>query len=279
MPRSTDVPVPLREVSGDGRGLLDRLRRLAPAHPSSPAADARSGDGGELAAWRARMPRLQEAWQAHQDRWPRTSDADSPGPSPGMDASTEQRLSAAIDKIKEAAGQITDKMRSVEAEDPSRHLVGLGDCLKGRDRLLGKVAQRMEAKPGRTPETVVSLIPDAVRYTFEYRSDRYVRSVGADSMRLLDAGFEPVKVQNYWGDAEYKGINSQWRDPSTGQRFEVQFHTSISREAKELTHAAYERLRAGGLDDEEELALERFQRDVTAAVPVPAGAGLIPDYP
>ena len=39
---------------------------------------------------------------------------------------------------------------------------------------------------------------------------------------------------------QYKGINSQWIDPESGQRFEVQFHTRISFEAKQLTHDAYE---------------------------------------
>ena len=47
----------------------------------------------------------------------------------------------------------------------------------------------------------------------------------------------------HWSDDKYKGINSQWIEPDSGQRFEVQFHTRISFEAKQLTHHAYERLR------------------------------------
>jgi hypothetical protein len=80
-------------------------------------------------------------------------------------------------------------------------------------------------------------------------------------------------------DEQYKGINSQWIEPDTGQRFEVQFHTRISFEAKQLTHGAYERLRSQQADKLEELVLEAFQRKVTAEVPVPPGAGGIPDYP
>ncbi len=45
---------------------------------------------------------------------------------------------------------------------------------------------------------------------------------------------------------EYRGINSQWRDSQTGHRFEVQFHTVPSFEAKQVTHGAYERLRDQG---------------------------------
>ena len=65
----------------------------------------------------------------------------------------------------------------------------------------------------------------------------------------------------------------------TGQRFEVQFHTRISFEAKQLTHDAYERLRTQKADKFEELVLEAFQKKVTAEVPVPPGVEGIPDYP
>ena len=78
---------------------------------------------------------------------------------------------------------------------------------------------------------------------------------------------------------QYKGINSQWIEPDTGQRFEVQFHTRISFEAKQLTHGAYERLRSQQADAFEELVLEAFQKKVTGEVPVPPGADSIPDYP
>ena len=34
-----------------------------------------------------------------------------------------------------------------------------------------------------------------------------------------------MKLKNLWAKEQYKGINSQWRRPETGLRFEVQFHT------------------------------------------------------
>jgi hypothetical protein len=52
-----------------------------------------------------------------------------------------------------------------------------------------------------------------------------------------------VDRRNSWANEEYKGINSRWRVPNTGQLFEVQFHTQVSFEAKEETHWAYEKLR------------------------------------
>ncbi len=76
-----------------------------------------------------------------------------------------------------------------------------------------------------------------------------------------------------------KASTVQWIEPDTGQRFEVQFHTRISFEAKQLTHTAYERIRTKQADEFEELVLEAFQKKVTAEVPVPPGAADIPDYP
>ena len=92
-------------------------------------------------------------------------------------------------------------------------------------------------------------------------------------------GFKLEKLENSWSSDQYKGINSQWTEPDTGQRFEVQFHTRISFEAKQLTRPAYERNRTEQADALEELVLEAFQRKVTAEVPVPRGAADIPDYP
>ena len=130
-----------------------------------------------------------------------------------------------------------------------------------------------------SPEEAVSRVPDALRYTFEYDEARYTRGLWADITRLRDQGFKLNILKNYWSDDQYRGINSQWIDPDTGQRFEVQFHTSISFEAKEITHGAYERLRTRKADKFEELVLEAFQGKVTAEVPVPPGAADVPDYP
>ena len=96
---------------------------------------------------------------------------------------------------------------------------------------------------------------------------------------MEEQGFRLEVLKNFWSDDQYKGINSQWIEPVTGQRFEMQFHTQISAEAKEITHKAYERLRTHQADAFEELVLEAFQRKVSADIPVPSGATDIPDYP
>ena len=122
-------------------------------------------------------------------------------------------------------------------------------------------------------------MPDAIRYTFEYREARYTQGVWTDVERLKGEGFELHNLWNAWSKDQYKGINSQWIDPESGQRFEVQFHTRISFEAKQLTHPAYEQLRTRQPDKFEQMVLEAFQKKVSADVPVPPGASDIPDYP
>ncbi len=60
--------------------------------------------------------------------------------------------------------------------------------------------------------------------------------------------------------------------------FEVQFHTQASFEAKQLTHPAYEKLRSPGTPKAEQEDAARFQREISAKVPIPPGATEIADY-
>jgi hypothetical protein len=135
---------------------------------------------------------------------------------------------------------VTPAMRRIEAEDPNRHLVGLDHRLKGEARLTEKVTNWLKADATLTYETAFGLVKDAIRYTFQYPDDRYADGVRADCERFKNQGFEPVDLKNSWSEPEYKGINSRWRAPESGQLFEVQFHTQASFKVKEETHSAYE---------------------------------------
>jgi hypothetical protein len=229
-------------------------------------------------------------WTEYQRRWPseeRPSVDRSASPSGSwrgegnrsLDRAANGRVEAECDRVAEREQEtISPALRAIESQDPDRHLIGFEDRLKGRDRIKEKVlafTNDLNVSPGEA----VSLVPDAIRYTFQYQETRYTQGVLADIARLKDQGFELDKLKNFWSDDQYKGINSQWIEPDSGQRFEVQFHTRISFEAKQLTHVAYERLRSKQADMFEELVLEAFQKKVTAEVPVPFGAESIPDYP
>jgi hypothetical protein len=186
---------------------------------------------------------------------------------------------ACADIHDEGGRMIFPTMRSVEAYDQDRHLVGLEHMLKGADRLKEKIAERLRYHPDLTPRQAAAEVPDAVRFTLQYSETHYTEGVQADVERLKGAGCELLKLKNLWAKDQYKGVNSQWRRPETGLRFEVQFHTQESREAKELTHQAYERLRDPLTSKAEERALEDYQRRVNALIVRPPEVFNIEDYP
>ena len=265
--------------------------RIADAKQQSVAAQRITAEEQAAAdTWNENVTESRWLWAEYQRKWPpeerRPVDTsnDPPGSWRGdgdrfLKVADNSRVEAACDLIADREREkITPALRAIESQDPDRHLIGFDDCLKGRDRFKGKVSGMMKELSFSLDEAV-SYLPDAIRYTFQYRESRYTQGVWADITRLKDQGFELEKLKNTWSGEQYKGINSQWIDPDSGQRFEVQFHTRISFEAKQLTHNAYERLRTKQADAFEELVLEAFQRKVTTDVPVPPGAADIPDYP
>jgi hypothetical protein len=240
--------------------------------------------------WNEDVTESRWMWTEYQRKWPPSERASSDrpdGPSGSwqgegnrvLDRTANARVEAECDRIAEREREkITPAMRAIESQDPDRHLIGFDNCLKDHDRIKEKVYDTVEER-GHSLEDAVSLVPDTIRYTFQYRETYYTQGVWADIGRLKEQGFELSKLWNAWSDDQYKGINSQWIDPDTDQRFEVQFHTHISYEAKQLTHDAYERLRTYQADVFEELVLEAFQKKVAAEVPAPPGAADVPDYP
>ena len=265
--------------------------RIADAKQQSVAAQRIAAE--EQAAtdtWNEKVTESRWIWTEYQRKWPpeERRPVDTSNDPPGswradgdrfLKVADNSRVEAACDQIADREREkITPALRAIESQDPGRQLIGFDDRLKGRDRIKEKVYDRIEEK-NRTPSQAVSLIPDTIRYTFQYNQANYTQGVWADIERLKDKGFELCKLKNSWSKEEYQGINSQWIEPDSGQRFEVQFHTRISFEAKQLTHDAYERLRSGQLDEFEKMVLKAFQRKVSADVPAPLGATDIPDYP
>lgn len=257
------------------------------------SAAARQVTAEEQAAaqqWQEKAAESRWMWSEYQRKWPpaERSPADRSTGSPGsrhgdgnrlLEAAENSRVEAECDRIATREEErISPAMRSVEGQDPDRHLIGFEHRLKGHDRIKEKVCDKME-ELFCSAEEAVSVVSDTIRYTFQYREARYTEGVWTDLERLEEKGFQLHTLKNSWSHDQYKGINTQWIEPDTGQRFEVQFHTRVSFEAKQLTHDAYERLRTKQADKFEQMVLEAFQAKVTAEVPVPPGATDTPDYP
>ncbi len=188
-----------------------------------------------------------------------------------------------IDRAYERAREIerdavTPVMRRIESADPGRHLAGLENRLKSKERLTEKVENWVSAQPDLQPADAFRLVKDTIRYTFVYDASNYTASVYADCDRLESSGFEPLDRRNSWEADQYKGINGRWREQSSRSVFEIQFHTQESLDAKEATHGAYERIRDPETSSEQVRQLKDYQRQVCAKVPIPPGAAEVPDY-
>ncbi len=276
-------------TSPEQRAAAHRLYRDTVGHTY----DVARTDAGQNAAaeardaWAEALPGLRAAWEKHEQQFPeRTRPTPSPQADGGWRADGDRRLtpeqnaeaSKACEDIRtEGREVILPAMERVEAADPDRRLAGLEHMLKGEDRLKEKVADYLRA-PGTTVGEALDTVPDAVRFTLTYSSQRYAEGVLSDVDRIRSEGFELIKLKNLWADEQYKGINSQWRRPETGLRFEMQFHTPESLEAKELTHKAYERIR-GTASPAERSELEGFQRQVNTLLATPPGTPEIRDFP
>jgi hypothetical protein len=238
-------------------------------------------------AWDEEIPAFRASWAEHGERYPHP---ERPHPALEQDGSWSARddlkltpeENSEVDRDSERNREIGENviipgMWSVEVEDATRCLVGFEHRFKESDRLKEKVADQLRSTPGLTPAQALALIPDAVRFTFRYPYESYATGVRKDIERLEARGFIQEERRNTWTSDQYKGINSRWREPESGLLFEVQFHTRISFEAKELTHKAYERIRTGA-EDPERAALKEFQRRVCAMIPIPPDTTEIEDY-
>ncbi|MEU6116060.1 hypothetical protein ABZ840_16220 [Streptomyces sp. NPDC047117] len=122
--------------------------------------------------------------------------------------------------------------------------------LKTLESLRGKVARELRKDLEISTAEVLGKMKDLNRYTLLFEAQSYTRGVQETFQELRARGFEEIKVQNTWIDPVYKGINSAWIHPESGQRVELQFHTPDSFDVKMDNHALYELSRSGALIQE-----------------------------
>ena len=239
-------------------------------------------------AWREAVSELRATWAQHKERYPERPQALPRTEADGSWTCGEHRRldpeqnaeagKAHADLADEASSRILPALRRVEAADPDRRLAGLEHMVKGEDRLKEKLAEQLVGKDT-TIRQALGEVPDGVRFTLSYDSQSYSEGVLADVERLKAEGFALIKLKNLWTGSQYKGVNSQWRNPESDLRFELQFHTPESLAAKELTHPAYERIRSSDATAAERREARSFQRHVNALLPTPPGVEQIKDYP
>jgi hypothetical protein len=175
---------------------------------------------------------------------------------------------------------LTPAMRRIEAQLDHGELAPDTEkfALKSIDRIKEKFAKLIQRHPDENPEKLLNQIHDAIRYTFLSNTADYVTGVWETTDHLQSQGYELITRINNWGDAEYKGVNTRWRDHESGLLFEVQFHTPESRDAKQQTHGSYEKINDVRTPVAEVERLRQYQREVSAQIPIPPGWQCIPGY-
>jgi hypothetical protein len=284
-------------AAGGGEVLADPERRVAEHQRYRALVDRDRGAAGEHGAerdqWAEAEPELRGAWEKIKEKYGYEERDEPTPPADGgawqgkggrrLDAAQNEEIDLGYARIREVGEKtIIPGVLSVEAEDTTRRLAGFDKCFKGADRLKEKVADLLEPSPELSATEALGAVSDAVRFTYAFPATRYAQGVPDDVERLKACGFELDKLKNTWPSDQYKGINTQWVEPRSGVRFEVQFHTQASLEAKELSHKAYERIRSiadpSPETDREAAELEGFQSSVNATVPIPPGVNAIEDY-
>ena len=258
----------------------------------SPADCTDSAERQELEVsetWRDQRPEFQSLWDRHLERWPdkEKPSADRPADAPGswrsdsglyLDAEENLTADHALERIRKAEPDVTKAVRAIATETPDAALTGLEHRLKDTERCKEKISAEARLKPERSIDDISENLPDIIRYTYQFETDRYYEGCSKVVDQLRSHGYDLYDVRDSWHEPQYKGINTRWRD-SSGQPFEVQFHTDESFSAKQLTHVAYERLRDPSTSDQEREELREFQHRVSESISIPHGSLQLSGHP
>ncbi len=163
--------------------------------------------------------------------------------------------------------EITDHIKEV-AESVGMDTVGIEYRIKGKDSYLRKIKSKYN------PTGNEYEVKDIIRYT-------YTSSPVELSEKALNAievhksmGYNTLEVKNYWmvDTDPYKGINTTIQSPS-GQKFELQYHTSESFDLKNgKLHDLYEEQRLiSDRSSKEYLRLDDEMYELSDELTIPAG--------
>jgi len=195
----------------------------------------------------------------------------SDGDGNSLNAEQNHAAGALLDRARLAEVRLTATVREI-ASEVGGELFGEADRLKTADSLKRKLADRLA--DGVPLSVAIAQLKDSVRYTVGLSEDGYSSGTGQTIRSLLDRGFRPVDFKNHWeGGSGYRGVNTFWLDPLTGQVFEVQFHTDNSFRAKTSTHGLLAEFRVMPPDDPRRMLLEAEHLAGFVDVRTPEGAG------
>ncbi|MGW1784026.1 ATP nucleotide 3'-pyrophosphokinase [Streptomyces sp. NPDC002143] len=276
VPGSDNVRREAKHASRPQKGILPRLSGAElqrPATPGVAVAIQRLAGNAAMTAWLAGStsdtPDPKAVQRAASETLPEGWTGEG-----GLSLTREdsEKADEFLRNARENEARISTNLKSMADKVNGVKFIGWEYKLKGEDSLKRKLASVLRDSPMLTTDEALRDIRDSVRYTIELTDEIYVNGAEEAMGWLRENGFEAVAVRNTWGNKRgYKGINSNWRDVSTGHVFELQFHTPHSFGAKMATHHLYEEARLFPPGKERDQATAKMG-DVYAEVPVPSGA-------
>jgi len=187
------------------------------------------------------------------------------------------RARAALDVARTNEESITPRLQQVVQDTPGiERLAGEGNWVKTQgslDRKLGgRLGETTDANAlDRQFTRELDKVNDMVRYTMVAPESEYATATRDAIASMKQEGFvlEGAPKDAWANPTGYRGVNSTWLDPATGQRFEMQFHTPESLAAKEGTHEIYDFARVA--DQQLAPQFDAVQNKVFDLVPIPDG--------
>ena len=126
--------------------------------------------------------------------------------------------------------------------------------------------------PKSAVETASTDIHDSLRYTIVLPDAKFADGVKGALESMKSAGFEQMEVKNYFNDNSensYRGINCNFRDSTTNQVFELQFHTPSSLAMIDAVHPIYEATRVLDKSSDAYSAGQAKMIDLWSSIPIP----------
>lgn len=185
----------------------------------------------------------------------------------GDDVLTKKLYSEARKKEPQITKDVTHAVKACGAK-----MYGIEHKLKTKESIARKISTDSKEK-NITPYESAMDIKDAVRYTALSEDNDFVSNYISIKDSLESKGYEEIRCKNYFdlynqGKVKHKSVQSVFKNPD-GYRFEIQFHTPSSQEAKDKKVPIYEERRKPGLSKERQLELEKQMEELAEKVTEP----------
>ncbi len=246
-------------------------------------------------AWAEAAAELRASWEILKEKYGHEERAEPAPQADGgswrgkggraLDAARNAEIDLGYARIREVGENvIVPAILRIAAEDPTRTLAGFDRRIKGEDRLKEKISDACARTPAVRPQRGVGA--DLRRRAVHI----YVRARPHSRLACARTWSDSKSPGSLRSNGATRGHPTSTREstrngvePQSGVRFEVQFHTQASLEAKELTHAGVRANPQPSLNRpqrsiRETAELKQFQRQGNAKIPIPPGVCDIEDY-